>query len=119
MRRPTTILETPYRVREDGSLSMRVEQDGDTLVVRALGEVDLATSKTFEGELRRALGCDVAAVFLDLGKLEFIDSTGLRALLSVTKQSRMNGNRLWILPPSAPVQRVIEQSGLEALLTLH
>jgi anti-anti-sigma factor len=114
-----TILGTSYRVREDGSLTIRVERAGDTLVVRALGEVDLATTKTFEGELRRALGCDVAAVFLDLGKLDFIDSTGLRALLSVAKRSRTSKNRLWILPPSAPVQRVIEQSGLAAYLTLH
>jgi hypothetical protein len=31
----------------------------------------------------------------------------------------MNGKRLWMLPSSEPVQRVIQQSGLEDFLPLH
>jgi anti-anti-sigma factor len=103
-------------VREDGLLTVRVEQDGDTLVIRAFGEVNLANAKTLEAELRRAIGGDASAVVLDLGGVGFIDSIGLRVLLLIAKKARRNGVLLSMLRGSPPVERVIEASGVEGLL---
>ena len=105
-------------VPEDGLLTVRVEQDGDTLVVRAFGEVNLANAKTLEAELRRAIGGDASAVVLDLGGVGFIDSIGLRVLFLIAKQARRNGVLLSMMRGSSPVERVIEASGVERLLAL-
>jgi anti-sigma B factor antagonist len=104
--------------RKDGGLTVRVEQGGDSLTVRALGELDIATADTLAEELRRVWRCDAAPIVLDLGEVDFLDSMGLRALLAAAKNSRETGDRLRIRPDSAAVRLVITVSGLEDSLPL-
>ena len=106
------------RLREDGQLTVHVEPDGEELLVRAFGELDLSNARTLEVELRRALGADGPGVILDLSGLSFIDSTGLRVLLLMAKQSSRNGDGLCILRGSEAVERAIEVAGVEDLLPL-
>ena len=105
-------------VRKDGGLTVRIEQDGDSLLVRASGELDIATASTLDEELRRVSYCDAAPIILDLGELDFLDSMGLRTVLAAAKHSRETGDRLRIRPDSAAVRRVITVSGLERSLPL-
>jgi anti-sigma B factor antagonist len=95
-----------------------VEQEGDALVVRAFGELDLLNAKTLEAELRWAIAGDASGVILDLGGVSFVDLAGLRVVLLVARQSLRNEGRLRLLRGSAPVERVIETSGVEDLLPL-
>jgi len=111
-------MATSDRVREDGQLTVRVEHDGEALVVSAFGELNLSNAKTLEAELRRAIGGDASAVVLDLSAVTFIDSAGLRVLLLMAKQSLRNGGRLRLLRGSAPVEQAIEVAGAEDLLPL-
>ena len=106
------------RIREDGQLTVRVEPDGEELLVRAFGELDLSNAKTLEAELRRAIGGDAPGVVLDLSGVTFIDSAGLRVLLLMAKHSLQNGGRLCLLRGSEPVDRVIEVGGVESSLPL-
>jgi anti-anti-sigma factor len=104
------------RIREDVGLTVRVEQDGEALVVRAFGELDLSNAKTLEAELRRAIAGDASKVILDLGGVSFLDSAGLRMVLMMARHSLRNGGRLRLLRGSAPVEHVIEGSGVRHLL---
>lgn len=105
-------------VRKDGRLTVRIEQHGNSLVVRALGELDIATANSLDEELRRVWYCDASPILLDLGEVDFLDSVGMRSLLAVAKHSRENGNRLRIRLGSGAVRRVIEVSGVERPLPL-
>jgi anti-anti-sigma factor len=104
------------RIREDGGLTVRVEQDGEALVVSAFGDLDLSNAKTLEAELRWAIAGDASGVILDLGGVSFIDSAGLRVVLLMARQSLRNGGRLRLLRGSAPVERVIDGSSMRHLL---
>jgi anti-anti-sigma factor len=104
------------RIREDGGLTVRVEQDGEALVVSAFGDLDLLNAKTLEAELRRAIAGDASGVILDLGGVSFLDSAGLRVVLLMARQSLRNGGRLRLLRGSASVERVINGSGVRQLL---
>jgi anti-anti-sigma factor len=104
------------RIREDVGLTVRVEQDGEALVVSAFGDLDLSNAKTLEAELRWAIAGDASGVILDLGGVSFLDSAGLRVVLLMARQSLRNGGRLRLLRGSAPVQRVIDGSGMRHLL---
>jgi anti-anti-sigma factor len=118
VRRPARTEPAPPapRVGEEGVLIVRVEQDGDALVVRASGEVNLTNAKTLEAELRRAIDGGASAVVLDLDGVGFIDTVGLRVLLLIAKQARRNGVLLSRLRGSPSVERLIEKSGVEGLL---
>ena len=109
---------TSVSVRKDGQLTVRIEQHGDSLIVRALGELDIATANSLDEELGRAWYCDASPITLDLGEVDFLDSVGMRSLLAAAKHSGENGDRLRIRPDSAAVRRVITVSGLERSLPL-
>jgi anti-sigma B factor antagonist len=106
------------RVCEDGALSVQVEPRGGELVIRASGELDIASVKRLEDELSSALDSDASAVVLDLGGVNFIDSTGLRALLLATKLATANGKPLSMVRITEPVREVVELSGVERSLPL-
>ena len=102
----------PDQPAGDRAFSVLTEPHGDALVVRASGEVDVASARSLEREIRSALDINAEAVLLDLRDVSFIDSTGLGVLLAVATASSANGNRLRITRLSAPVQRAIDVSGL-------
>jgi anti-anti-sigma factor len=106
------------REREAGGLEVQLEQEGERVVVRAWGELDLASGGAFEAELRRAIRASDFGVVLDLGGVTFIDSVGLRVLISAAALSHTSRRELIMLRASAQVKQVIEISGVEDLLPL-
>jgi anti-sigma B factor antagonist len=107
------------RVREEGVLDIRVGEEDRALTLRASGELDVASAKTFEDELRQAIESGASMVVLDLEGLTFIDSTGLRALLMAAELSRSKGLRLRVIRASKELRRVVEVSGVEDALPLE
>ena len=106
------------RKREAGGLEVQLEQEGERIVARAWGELDLATASEFEAELRRAIRASEFGVVLDLDGVVFIDSTGLNALIAASTLCLTCRRELVMLRASAQVKQVIETSGLEDLLPL-
>ena len=104
-------MATSDRVREDVKLTVRMKHDGDALVVRGFGELNLSNAQTLEAELRRALDGESPAVILDLTSVTVIDSKALSGLLSMANQSLRNGGRLRLVRGSAD-KRAIDQDRL-------
>src|SRR5690242_17574815 len=90
-----------FRMRE-------VFDDPDRVRLVLSGELDLAVAEMLGGRLRqlRMAGCDVR---LDLAELDFIDSSGLRELISALAESRSDGRQLEIDPQvSKAVRRTVD-----------
>ena len=71
------------------------------------GELDLASAELFHSEFERA---DIGAapmVVLDLEGLQFVDSTGLRMILSAHERARERGQEFAITPGSPQVRRLL------------
>jgi anti-anti-sigma factor len=77
------------------------ERDG-RLVLRLVGELDLVSEPTLSAELAKAADRPVT---IELDELAFMDSTGLRTLLS---SAREIPNLTLKGPLQAPVQRLLE-----------
>lgn len=86
------------------------EQDG-WLVVQPAGEIDIATADAVESCL-----ADNRDTILDLTGVTFMDSTGLRTLVSVHNRLKQADNRLRIVIPDGPVERIISITGLSGAL---
>lgn len=80
-----------------------------TAYVFVRGELDLATAPLLE---ERLVALDGADVLIDLGELGFIDSTGLRVLLSADHRARTGGRALKLTPGPPEVMRVFACVGL-------
>lgn len=83
------------------------------IVMRVVGELDVANGPMFERRLAEAQQSHAARVIVDLSDLDFIDSTGLNAL--VRAHARGDG-RLIVLRGSDAVHRPFVLTGLDRLL---
>jgi anti-anti-sigma factor len=96
--------------------AIRLEDSGDQLRIALEGELDIATTPTADAEVRRAEESGARLIVLDLRGLTFMDSTGLRLLVSADARARDGEHRLAIVRGPAEVQRVLELTGLDARL---
>jgi anti-anti-sigma factor len=105
---------------DDRNFFIQCEHSEAVERVRVLGEMDLFVVGELEGEMRRAEATDAARIELDLDQLEFLDASGLRLLLDLSRRSRSNGNRLRIRAARSPqVRRLLELTGLAKLLPIE
>jgi anti-sigma B factor antagonist len=83
------------------------------------GELDMSSALVFDEELRRIEADDLPrTVVLDLRKLKFLDSTGLRLILSAHSRARRCGRRLRIVPGSDAVKRIFRLTGMDNRLDM-
>jgi anti-anti-sigma factor len=95
-----------------GSLDIHLERDGDRLVIALAGELDMHSAERVAEELHGAEATDASRIVLDLSRLEFMDSSGLRVIVNADARSRRNGDRLELIRGPAAVQRVFELTAL-------
>jgi anti-anti-sigma factor len=91
--------------------SVELVHDGDataTLMVR--GELDMVTAP---GLLDRAEGAPSSDLVIDLSRVTFMDSTGLRALWSLRQAVNAQGHRALLRSPSRSVMRVLQTTRLD------
>jgi anti-sigma B factor antagonist len=88
------------------------QQDGQTRLV-LVGELDIASAPRFEEGLADAERAEPAVLVLDLRKVEFIDSTGLRAVIAADERARNAGRRLVLVRGTPAVERVLSVTQLD------
>jgi anti-sigma B factor antagonist len=98
------------RTSKLGSLSLRSARAGEAHVIELIGELDLDGAPRLEEELRRVESSDVEAIVVDLGALDFIDSTGIRLLVMASE--RCQDGRFSLLRGPRQVHRVFEITDL-------
>lgn len=95
--------------------SCTVVDDGHAAVVRLRGELDLATGDRFREAVYAAIWGG-GPVVVDLAQLTFVDSTGLRCLMTVAAGAQQAEVTLEFLPGAATAMRLFEPTRtLEAL----
>jgi|ERR1700756_319694 len=98
------------------TLTYNVGDDGIARLVM-IGELDLAVADQVSASLTQRLA-DGVRERLDLSRLEFIDSTGLRALITVVTAGRAAGANLVEVDRTlaSQVRRVIDVAGVGSVL---
>jgi len=90
-------------------------------VVTLRGEVDMSHEEELRAELRRAVAADADGIVVDLSECEFIDSTGVRALLlSREAQESENGpNGLAVAASSEQIMRILSVMGIDRVIPIR
>lgn len=98
---------------------MKIERQfkGDLLVLQLTGQLDATWSSAVDGEIGGAVREGRHHIVLDLAGVDYISSAGLRVLLSHYKGLKTAGGSFSIRSPQPSVMKVIELSGLDALLS--
>jgi anti-anti-sigma factor len=97
-------------------LEVSTERHPGQTRVALSGELDIASADSLEQQLAAAEVDSPAILVLDLRRLEFIDSTGLRALVVADERARSQGRRLALVCGPNAVARILEVTRLDQRL---
>ena len=90
--------------------------DHGEAVLAVNGELDMSTAPELSRSLAGVLDQHPQRVTLEIGGLDFIDSTGLTLLVRTSKELKAHDGALQLAHPTPPVRRVLEIVGLDGLL---
>ena len=90
-------------------------------VVHIAGEVDMSHEEELRGELRSAVAADSNGIVVDLTECEFIDSSGVRALLlSREAQNSDDGTeKLAVAASSEQILRILSVMGIDKVIPIR
>lgn len=86
--------------------------EGNVAVLSLKGELDAYTAPTLEERIGALLTEERFEVVLDLSETTFVDSSGLRAILTAQRRLRESGGNMRLRRPSEPVRRLLDITGL-------
>ena len=93
------------------------QRDGLTLI-RVRGELDLHTSAALQNEIERMLPFR-SPVTIDLAEVDFVDSTGIRSLLTLNSQAlESTGRELRVQGASDVSRRLFALTGVDRVFTV-
>jgi anti-sigma B factor antagonist len=93
------------------------EQLGDYTLVRVRGEVDLSWSQQVRRAILDALGAS-GKVGVDLSQVNYIDSSGIAALVEGFQNARSKGQQFGLIGASKPVMAVLQLARLDKVFPL-
>ena len=96
-------------------LNIRKNVAGGNAVVSLEGRLDTITAPELEGTIKEVLP-GLSGLTLDLGKLEYISSAGLRVLLSAQKAMNQQGG-MTVKNVSETIMEIFEVTGFSEILT--
>jgi anti-sigma B factor antagonist len=100
-------------------LVLSTRQVDDLAIVSVGGEVDLETASQLGDHALEALRDVSPHVLLDLTDVTFMDSTGLKVLLSIQRRADLAGGSFAIAGASRSVRKILTLTGLDQTFTIH
>ncbi len=82
------------------------------------GELDISSAGQVEEALSQAEASEPDLILIDLRSLEFMDSTGLRTVVSADARARERGSRLAVVRGPEPVDRIFTVTRLDERLRI-
>jgi anti-sigma B factor antagonist len=104
--------------RSMGSLRLNSRVDGNRHTIVLTGELDVASAPVLEEALTDACDSGAREVVLDMSGLEFMDSTGLRAIIRGKARCEDHDCDYRLTPAQRPVEQSLTSTGVRGLLGL-
>lgn len=98
-------------------LNIMKQANGDALVVLLEGRLETTTAPQLEAEMKDALD-GVTALTLDMEKLEYLSSAGLRILLSLQKRMNTQG-KMKVIHVNEIIMEIFDITGFVDILTIE
>lgn len=97
-------------------MEVKIAVQGDAVRCTVRGELDLVGAPRLRAELDARWSPAVHELVLDLSEVTFVDSSGLGVILTCYRRLCAQEGRMRIVGASPMVRRVLEMSGVTALI---
>jgi anti-sigma B factor antagonist len=101
------------------SVDIKSEHGGDAIVYRLRGSLDVATAPSLRAALIEAANEGKHDIIVDLSHLEFLDSTGLGALIGAHRRALENQGCVRLIVNDGPIQRLLTITGLMRIFAVY
>lgn len=99
---------------------MQATVTGENMAILAIsGSVDLTTAPSLRDRLAELIDDGRLCIILDLTGTDFLDSTGLGALVAALKRLRMKSGEIRVVGAGSHVRKVFEITSLDRVFPLH
>jgi len=88
-------------------------------VLVLFGDLDMAGAPRLRKEVAQMVAAGDTRLVLDLTAVDFIDSTGLGAVIAALRRVRSHHGELALVCPEPRLQRVFEMCDLDRVFELH
>lgn len=94
--------------------------DGGHVSIVISGDIDLANADDIGGDIAVAIPNHCTSASIDLSGVTYIDSIGMRLFFNLVARLRTAQIALSVIaPPQSPARRIIDVSGLGAVVDLE
>ena len=93
------------------------KQEGSKLTIALEGDLNTLSAPEFEAAMKPLDG--VQDIEIDMSKLNYISSAGLRVLLVVYTEMNEKGGTLVILNPNDEIREIFNVTSFSSFLTIH
>ncbi|WP_378145938.1 STAS domain-containing protein [Cnuibacter sp. UC19_7] len=101
-------------------MQFKTEDAGDDIaIVRGDGRLNMVSAPELRETVKRSIDSGRSRIVVDMSRVQFMDSSGLGALIACLKSARQAGGDLKIVSPSAQVQMVLALSNVDQVLPPH
>ena len=95
------------------------ERNGDVFILGPSGRIDTENSKVLLEKITQIIDEGVHNLLLDLSAVTYINSLGLRTLITAAKRLANAGGKLAMAEVDVQVRKILEISGLTSVLGVH
>jgi anti-sigma B factor antagonist len=99
--------------------SIEATAENGTAVVAVHGSVDLTTAPDLRDRLAELIDDGNRCIIADLTATDFLDSTGLGALVAALKRLRMKDGEIRVVCTAGHVRKVFEITSLDRVFPMH
>jgi len=103
----------------ESRLSVSLTREGAETVLVLSGDLDLYTTAVFRERVLDLVYDNRLRLVVDMAGLEFVDSTGLGALVGQLNRVRQGGGDMVLRHPTEAVRRSIQIVGLDRALPIR
>jgi anti-sigma B factor antagonist len=96
-------------------LALDVSAEDTTNVIHVTGDLDLMTAPELQA-CAESVVARAAEILIDLSGVQYLDSSGLSALIRVQRTAQQAGGSALVSAASPTAERVIETAGLREIL---
>lgn len=101
------------------SVNIESKLDNNFWNVDINGELDVASADKVKAHLNSLIEEQVVDIKMDFTNLEYIDSTGLGALIGVLKRLKVNDKDIYVLNARKNVRKIFNITGLDKIFKVE
>ena len=93
-------------------------EQGNIVIFSLTGRLDLSNGGKLKEEIKKSLTSGKTSIHLNLGNVEFVNSSGLGALVSIMKEIRLQKGRLTLSDMADYVQEIFDITQLSHIFEI-